>query len=248
MATKTEDALFRPYAPTANVVGVLQRVRRMNMPSKVSREFLVGAGISENIVPRVAGALRFLRLIDDQDAPSDALRALASGTEDEYKQLLARTIQTAYATDFQNIAPATDSQQKISDTFQRYTPKSQHARQVILLLGLCREAGMDVLDSPRERQMQTRRKTNRSSVQSQQKGRGQDTKPTDTRSSGASTPSAAGLLFGVTEDDIAALPSGEFNEVWAALGKIALARARAKKQAMEQATSAQDEESEDDDT
>lgn len=40
----------------------------------------------------------------------------------------------------------------------------------------------------------------------------------------------SGVLFGVTEDDVAALDEAEFNEVWTALGKVARARARAKKQ------------------
>jgi len=35
-----------------------------------------------------------------------------------------------------------------------------------------------------------------------------------------------GLLFGVTVDDIAALPDEDFQTVWEALGKVARARAR----------------------
>jgi hypothetical protein len=35
-------------------------------------------------------------------------------------------------------------------------------------------------------------------------------------------------LFGVTESDIAALDDTEFAEVWAALGKVARARARSR--------------------
>jgi hypothetical protein len=36
------------------------------------------------------------------------------------------------------------------------------------------------------------------------------------------------MLFGITESDIGALDEEEFGEVWAALGKVARARARAR--------------------
>ena len=48
-----------------------------------------------------------------------------------------------------------------------------------------------------------------------------------------------GLLFGVTEDDIAALPPDEFQEVWTALGKVALARAKSNRQQVESANDAE---------
>ena len=233
MAIRIEDELFRPYAPPANVVAVLQRVRRMNMPVKISREFLIGASISTNIVPRVSGALRFLGLVDTEDRPTDALRVLASSTEDEYQQLLEQMIRTAYATDFQNINPATDPQQKIIDTFQRYTPKSQHSRQVMLLLGLCREAGMEVFDLPRERQMQQRGRTKRTQRHPQPR-RTDAREILERRTREESNLPPSGLLFGVTEDDIAALPTEEFDEVWKALGKVALARATARGRQAEQ--------------
>lgn len=229
MATRTEDELFRPYAPSANVMAVLQRIRRMNMPPKISREFLLGASLSEAIVPRVSAALRFLGLVDEEDRPTDTFKALASSTEDDYKKLLEQVIRTAYATDFLNIDPATDPQQQIIDTFQRYTPKSQHSRQVMLLLGLCKEAGMVVYDSPRERPMQQRARSKRTQASKQARNAG-DTRMPERRSDEASNPQVSGLLFGVTEDDIAALPEEDFNEVWSALGKVALARARAKRQ------------------
>jgi len=229
MVTRVEDELFRPYAPSANVVVVLQRIRRMNMPPKIGKEFLLGASLSAAIAPRVSAALRFLSLVDEEDRPSDTFKALASSTEDDYKKLLEQTVRTAYASDFQNIDPETDPQQRIIDTFQRYTPKSQHSRQVMLLLGLCKEAGMVVFDSPRERQMHQQNKTKRSGIETQRQSKS-GTRAPERRVDEASIPHASGLLFGVTEDDIAALPEEDFDEVWTALGKVALARARAKRQ------------------
>ena len=144
--------LFRPYAPPANMQAFLQRIRRMNMPQRVTREILKGIGISENIVPRVLSTLRFLQLITDNDEPTDVLRGLAGSTEDEYRQLLERTIRSAYADDFQTIDPSKDPQEVIMNAFQKYTPRSQHSRQVMLFLGLCREAGLATVGrSPKAR-------------------------------------------------------------------------------------------------
>ena len=114
--------LFRPYAPPANMQAFLHRIRRMNMPPRVTREILRGIGISENIVPRVLSTLRFLELITDGDEPTDILRGLAGSTEDEYRQLLERTIRTAYADDFEIIDPGRDPQEVIMNAFQKYTP------------------------------------------------------------------------------------------------------------------------------
>jgi pantothenate synthetase len=174
----------------------------------------------------VSAALKFLELVDAEDRPTDALRALASCPEEEYKQLLEQTIRTAYASDFENIDPTVDPQQKIVDTFKRYTPKSQHSRQVMLLLGLCREAGMAVVDAPRERKMQQRGKTNRTTAQPRQAS-GSTASRTMGQPAPGVPPQISGLLFGVTEDDIAVLNEKDFDEVWSALGKVAKARAKA---------------------
>ena len=86
----SDDSLMRPYAPSANIVAFLQRVRNTNMPAKITREFLVGAGISESVLARVYSTIRFLNLIDPDDSPTDTLRELASGTAQDYHRLLAR--------------------------------------------------------------------------------------------------------------------------------------------------------------
>ena len=92
--------LFRPYAPPANMQAFLHRLRRMNMPPGITRDLLKTIGISENIIPRLFATLRFLELITDRDEPTDTLRGLAGSTEDEYHQLLEKTIRSAYARRF----------------------------------------------------------------------------------------------------------------------------------------------------
>lgn len=213
----------RPYAAPSNVISVIQRVRTRNMPSKIDEQFLDIAGVSANVYGRVFDALRFLDLIDEDGRPTDRLVALGAATDEEYPDLLATVVRSAYVEDFDKIDPGQDPQPKIVGAFRPYQPKSQTSRMVMLFLGLCREAGIPVLDAPRERSMRT-------STPKPRTPSGQTRRRASTPGSGGSgqpggTP-VGGLLFGVTEADIAALAEEDFQEVWDALGKVARARAR----------------------
>lgn len=214
----------RPYAPPSNVIAVFKRARSRNLPDHVNADFLNLAGVSTtgSIGRRVAYALRFLGLTQDDGKPTDVLRAISAASEAEYKELLAAAITSAYADDFKRIDPANDSQATIVDAFRRYEPRSQTARMVMLFLGLCREAGIPVQDAPRKRAMQSPARESSRSV-SRPSPR-QPARPQQRRTA-AST--VGNQLFGITESDIAVLDESDFNEVWAALGKVARARARA---------------------
>lgn len=218
----------RPYAPAANVLGVIDRVRRLNLPATVDTDFLRLADVPEGSLGRVAFALRFLGLTDFNARPTDQLRAMARATEEEYRELLSGVVRAAYAVDFQRIDPAEESQAKIAEAFRRYEPRSQTTRMVMLFLGLARAAGIPVLDAPRERGNQAARNV----VARAGVARGKGTaKPPRVRISNpvqgdVAQPTPPDVLFGVTVDDIAALPDGDFKAVWDALGIVAQARAR----------------------
>jgi hypothetical protein len=210
---------------------LMQRLRRMNTPPRITRDFLKAVGISESIVPRVVATLRFLDLITDKDEPTDTLRNIAGGIGDEYRQILESTIRRAYADDFERIDPSKDTQERIEKAFQRYTPRSQHSRQVMLFLGLCREAVIPTLDVPRKRGMRGR-------TQSQKPpGRALPQHPlqhTDgTGPQGAHRPGAQRAahntpteLFVITLEDAAHMPEEDFREVWIAVGTVFLRRAQ----------------------
>ena len=220
----------RPYAPAANVIAVLERLRRLKLPDVVNADILRIAGVSEGAMGRVLQALRFLRLIDATGRPTDRLGAIARAGDDEWRDLLAGVVREAYASDFARIDPAQDPQQRIVSAFKRYEPRSQTDRMVMLFLGLARAAGIPVLDAPRERLMQpSRAATGRtptvaksSASRAASATRASAPLPTDS----LQQPIATNLLFGVTVDDIAALPEADFKAVWDALGKVAQARAR----------------------
>ena len=222
------ESLFRPYAPPANMQAFMHRLRRMNMPPRITRDILKTAGISENIVPRLFATLRFLELITDTGEPTATLKGLAGSTEDEYRQLLERTLRTAYADDFESIDPSKDPQERIMNAIQRYNPRSQNSRQVMLFLGHCREAGIQTLDVPRRRGMRSRtpgqRPAGNSLQRSLQYPNGNDVQGTY-RTNGQRLAQNVQIQFlGITLEDAALMPEEDFWDVWSAVGTVFLRR------------------------
>jgi hypothetical protein len=223
----------RPYAAAANVLAVLSRCRTRNLPDKVDNDFIRLAGVPEVVLNRVSGTMRFLGLTNEQDQPTDRLQALAVAPEDQYRTILADAIRSAYETEFARIDPARDTQKQIIDAFRPYQPRSQTQRMVMLFLGLCREAGIEVKESPRERPMGSTASRSSTSRKQQNGTTGRKSKQVPARGSDASgstpsVPSPANLLFALTDQDVSVLSDEDFTAVWAALGKVARARALAR--------------------
>jgi hypothetical protein len=221
----------RPYAPTANVISVINRVRTRNLPDVVNNDFLRIAGISDLLFGRAMQAIHFLSLLDADGRPSDKLRGLASAPEAEYKALLAGIVRDAYADDFKSVDPSKDGQGQIVDAFRKYEPRSQTTRMVMLFLGLCREAGIPVKDSPRDRGMQTspgRRMANGPKSPSARKPSDSDRSAprAHERAKGSSVEAYESAFFGLREADMGNLTEAEFAQVWNALGTLARARYR----------------------
>ena len=233
---RADEGDRRPYAATANITAVLDRVRRINLPDRINSDFLEVVGVPEVSRGRVAEALRFLGLIDEAGRPTDVLQSLAGAHDDEVRDLLAGAVRGAYADDFARVDPSQDPQPRIIAAFRRYQPRSQTPRMVMLFLGLCRAAGIPVLDAPRERGMQSRGSNSRGrastgngteSIRKADPARGtaKGTTPPTPDQPGA-IQAQPSLLFGVTVEDVGALSDEEFPEVWGALGIIARARAK----------------------
>jgi hypothetical protein len=229
----------RPYAAAANVIGVIERIRRINLPEAIDTEFLNVARVPEAARGRVLDALRFLRLIYPGGEPTEALQAIASATDEEYRELLAARIREAYAADLTRVDPAQDTQATVESQFRRYQPRSQTMRMVMLFLGLCRAAGMPVLDAPRQRAMRqapaaTSRQPRPTAVPSRSSGRSQAPSPDQ---------NPLGQVVSISLDDLALIEDETtYKDVWEALGKVnrAVARARQGKASAQQETPEED--------
>ena len=56
-------------------------------------------------------------------------------------------LQNSYADVFVIVDPATDLRDKIDDAFRQFEPAAQRERMVILFVGLCKEAGVNIASS-----------------------------------------------------------------------------------------------------
>jgi hypothetical protein len=236
----------RPYAAPANVIAVLKRARSRNLPERIDVDFLRLAEVPEASYRRVTVALRFLRLIDEGRRPTDTLKALAAARDEEYVNLLSAVIRDAYKEDFNRIDPAEDTNAKIVAAFQPYQPRSQTDRMVMLFLGLCREAGIPVSEAPRERKMKGTSGPRATRSPSRTAERAAPAPATPRRGVTPPPPDPAGLLFGVTDDDIALLGDEQFEQVWQALGVVARTRAQAQRQRAKEAPSPDSEKGDED--
>lgn len=224
----------RPYASPANVIAVLQRCRSRNLPDTIDNDFLRLAGLNDMVLGRVREALQFLGMLGPDGRPTDTLRALAAAPDEDYRTILAGAIREAYREDFERIDPARDGQAQINNAFRPYQPRSQTARMAILLLGLCREAGIPVLEAPRQRQMKSNL---RPSVASRPRPAASPAPASSTTSGGTRYPSGYPMSSTqmLPEDEIAMLTDEEFEQVWKAIGLVARTRALAKRRAADAA-------------
>ena len=230
------DEQFRPYAAPSNVTSVINRARTRNLPETINNDFLRIAGVPEQAYSRVLQALRFLGLIHEDGRPSDIFDALAGASDSQYRELLEKVVRDAYRSEFNVVDPGQDPQPKIIDAFQPYKPRSQINRMAMLFMSLCREAGIPVLDVPRDRKMKEAQ-PRRTRVAVRREAKSINTTDRRARERTIVESPAGTLLFGLTEEDVGALEEDEFQEVWSAVGKVARARARAKIQAREKEAS-----------
>jgi len=212
---------------------LIDRARTRNLPEVINNDLLRIAGVPEGAWYKVMQTLRFLGLIHEDGRPSETFEALSGATEDQYRELLEKVIREAYRSEFNVIDPGQDPQPKIIDAFRPYKPRSQTARMVILFQGLCREAGIPVLDVPRERRMRETKPKRARTIAGRTAAGIESRKVVKQGTETTMRYGAPNLLFGVTDEDIGSLDESEFDEVWSALGKVARARARAKGAALE---------------
>ena len=208
----------RPYAPPSNLVALLQRLRSRNLPERIDADYLRDAGISEGTLSRALFAMRYIRLIDEETGePTEALRIISSATDEEYQATLAGLIREAYAEVFNVVDPEQDSQDRIVNVFRRYTPGSQRNRMVIFFLGMCREAGIPVLDTPRQRSMAEPRPARQARQPRAKKGAGE---PPQRRTTGMN-PALQGLIDALPPEGAVLSPAKR--EQWLEMAKAALA-------------------------
>jgi hypothetical protein len=220
---------FAPYAPTKAVLGVIERFRERGLPDPLTNAGLEQIGIQASNAPRTLQALRFLGLVDEGGNRLQAFDDLRMAKTDEYPDQLALILRVAYLPIFGITDPAVDTEIQISDAFRGFEPASQRVKMVSLFMGLCRAAGI-AQKSHSVPGATKRQPPKRPAARQSTPGRPRvlhappGTVPRiDPRPIGDPTG-----LFGVTEDDLSLLDPADFKTVWDALGKVAMAKMKAR--------------------
>lgn len=130
-----------PYAPTGSVLSVIRRYREHGAPKTVDLTEITRVGVSEGNAPRTLASLKFLGLLD-KDKPSESFSLLNRATTEEYPNVLADIVRSAYSDIFAILDPAKASEIQITDAFRGYEPAKQRSRMVQLFVGLCQESGI----------------------------------------------------------------------------------------------------------
>jgi hypothetical protein len=216
MATK-----FAPYAPPSTVLKVIRHYRSKDVPERISLTNLMQIGVTEALSNRTMAALRFLNLVREDETTTDEFRALRYASDDEYRSVLSGILNTAYKDVLDHISLESAGDRELNNAFIPFSPGGQRSRMISLFLALALEAGWTLLAPTKPASAQATPGT-------QSRVRRPGAKREVIQKEEVPAGSGEGVVaFGVTDTDLAALEEAEFDEVWAALGKLAKARARA---------------------
>lgn len=131
-----------PYAPTGNVVGVINRSRERGVPNPLTIQELERIGIPSGNAPRTLVALKFLGLLNPDGSHTPEFDRLRHAPTEAYPDVLAEILRAAYHGVFAIVNPAEDSDLTISDAFRGFQPEGQRDKMISLFMGLCKAAGI----------------------------------------------------------------------------------------------------------
>ena len=215
-----------PYTSANALITVLDAYRDKGLGVPITAETLVRAGVQESISKRTFLSMVELELIDPEGRPTPIFEAFRQTRGDqEYRSRLQEWLRDVYGDVLQYGDPSEDVLDRIQEAFRGYEPDGQRRAMAALFIGLWRYAGLPIVANESGQ-------GSSGSHSSVQRPRRQQARPPKLRKAAEVKKEATefmtqpSVLFGITNEDIGSLTEDEFQEVWAALGKVARARAR----------------------
>jgi len=218
-----------PYAPKGTVSEFFDHIRYVRTPDKVDSSLLQDYGMSEGQAFPLLSTLKFLGVIESDGTSTPAFKALQTGG-DEFQAALNEIIRRAYSDLFNRLDVSRDSRDKIKNFFSRnYSPPTAE-RATALFLDLCGEAGIATAAGDQPRQAP--------STPAKAKGMRSLRLPPP-----LSPPDSGRVVLDVrlTEDDLSVMEAADIEAVFAAAGKIQMARTKAHAQRDEERTATKED-------
>jgi hypothetical protein len=139
--SESERKPIPPYLPYKTFGTFLDHLRSIGMPSHIDKSVM--ASLSGGMQSWLKSALRYMKLIDAEDAPTDALAALAAAQGDERKPLLLSLFQSSYGflkgrVDLKNTTPS-----KLKAAITEQGAQGETAEKVMaFLVAMAKDAGV----------------------------------------------------------------------------------------------------------
>lgn len=162
MSTRDYDVESRdsipPYGPTRGMLQALQLLRRMT-PSRIDSDFLRINKIAPGNEYKVVGALRFMKLIDDDGRPTDNSRLLKTKGP-TYTLALQDIVRSAYSGVFRGLRPNEITRDGIYNYFvtEGGLGSEMATKATRFLLKLCRLAEIEISSDQHDTSSRSKRK------------------------------------------------------------------------------------------
>jgi hypothetical protein len=154
---ETRDSI-PPYGPTRGMLQALQMLRRMT-PSRIDSDFLRINKIAPGNEYKVVGALRFMKLIDDDGRPTDNSRLLKTKGP-TYTLALQDIVRSAYSGVFRGLRPNEITRDGIYNYFvtEGGLGSEMATKATRFLLKLCRLAEIEISSDQHDTSARSKRK------------------------------------------------------------------------------------------
>src|SRR5688500_15539983 len=86
-----------PYAPPQAVLTFIESFCDRTLPTPITAEVLVRAGVTDSLAPRTLKSLSALELVGADGRPTPALEGLRRATQEDYRQRLEAIVRDVYA-------------------------------------------------------------------------------------------------------------------------------------------------------
>jgi len=215
-----------PYAPASAMSALFDHIRYVKTPDRVDSSLLQDYGISKSQAFPVLSTLKFLDVIAADGTPTPAFRSLQTGGE-EFQTALREVVERAYSDIFSRLDVSRDTRDKIMNFFARNYSPATAERATALFLDLCGEAGIPTASTTQLKPASPQ------PVRVRERQRLPGGRYIAAKNAPPPTPPSPEadrvvLELRLTEDDLSLMRPEDIESVFAAAGKIEMARRMAR--------------------